>query len=102
VSLDGWKALFDELTIDTPARQALACLAQHSDEGWRRANSIVAKLIVKLTKNRLPHRPSAWVNRSVINSRHEMAGGEALRPQVMPQKAQPEQWEGYKPKHSWK
>jgi hypothetical protein len=74
-SVQGWKEILAEHGVDRLAQQALYLLAQHSDEGYRSANSIVHKVIKKASSTDGQgglRNASGFVSRAVENARNNM------------------------------
>jgi len=70
-SPDAWRrVLIDEFNCDRTSVQEIFCLAQHSEEGWKGANSIIAKLLKKKSDGDPLHNPSAFVHSCARNTRN--------------------------------
>ncbi len=67
---EAWKSVLDEHEVDTVAQQELFLLSQHSEEGWKAANSVLGKLLKKSADGAMPRKPSAFVHTCVQNARH--------------------------------
>jgi hypothetical protein len=74
-SVHGWKDILEEHGVDRLAQQALFLLAQHSDDGYRQANVIIAKIVKKASATDGQgglRNASGFVIRSVQNARNDM------------------------------
>ena len=64
-----WNDTLITWSIDTTARMELFLLAQHSDDGYKEANAVIAKLLKKKSDNETMKNPSAFVHACVQNAR---------------------------------
>jgi hypothetical protein len=71
-NVEVWWALFDEHNVDDKARQSLFALAQLSPEGYQSANSLVSKLIKKVSDGDILGNASAFVHAGCKHARHEL------------------------------
>jgi hypothetical protein len=71
-ALGEWWAVLTGWHVDTHAKQDLFLLSQHSTHGWRKANSIISKLIKKRTDGSGLANPSAFVHACVLHVRNSM------------------------------
>ena len=70
--IEVWWAYLDSLGVDETARQALFCLAQFSDEGYKKANAAISKLIKKTADQENVSNASALLHVMCKNARHEI------------------------------
>ena len=67
-----WVSVLNEGGVDLGAQQAAFLLAQHSPEGQRAANSLLARLIKAKNNSRGLGNPSVFIHSSAQKARHRM------------------------------
>ena len=67
-----WWATLRSEGIDEGACKSLLLLAQHSDAGFRAANSLIAKLYKKRADGEIMSNPSGFVHKCSLNARHRI------------------------------
>ena len=67
-----WYQLLKNIGCDENAVAELFLFAQHSDQGYRFANSAVSKLLKAISDGRPLHNPSAFLHTVVKTSRHSI------------------------------
>ena len=68
-----WKTVLDSWGIDELAQQTLFLLAQHSHEGFKEANGIVAKLFQEVCTGKRLDNPSCFVHKCCWSARSKLA-----------------------------
>lgn len=70
-----WYSFLRSHNVDENAVASLVLLASHSEQGWRSANSIIAKIAKKAGDGVALGNPSGFVHRCVQNARASIPGG---------------------------
>jgi hypothetical protein len=65
-----WWMKMQEWGIDEDGQADLFLLAQHSPEGWRAANSLMAKILKKKSDGEELRKPGAFIHAGCRNARH--------------------------------
>ena len=66
-----WRTLRNE-GVDDNACKGLILLAQHSDDGYRAANALIAKLAKKRADGEVLTNPSGFIHKCSLNARHSI------------------------------
>ena len=67
-----WKEVLDYHGVDLEAQQVLFLLCQHSPEGARAANSLLARFVKAASNQREITNPSAFITSGAIRARHQV------------------------------
>ena len=66
-----WRTLRNE-GVDEDACKSLILLAQHSDDGYRAANALLAKITKKRADGEILTNPSGFIHKCSLNARHSI------------------------------
>ena len=67
-----WREILDHHGVDYEAQHALFLLCQHSPEGARAGNSLLARFVKAVSNQRAIANPSAFINSGAMRARHQV------------------------------